>query len=267
MPPRAAAVALAFVLCGGCAMETAGVFEPVGGEPARADRVGPAAHRALDYLEVTDAEMGVDVVIAMQIFGAVRDDARALEVAEARRDSPRPSDLERYGFLLDIDHPAFDAGTLDGLVPSATTPDPADVLEDGRVGICLEEVLACAVTAPCIDYLELDDRWGYVLTHQAVTLLFARWVGCDLDLDVEARRKTFAVNLVAEIRADPVPSDLFYERLAMLGHLGFASAMEPAWLESLLDSQDAQGCFPLGPELPCHPHPTGVALWALAHAP
>ena len=169
--------------------------------------------------------------------------------------------------LLDVDKSLFPASTLDGIAPSPTTPDPEDDLGDRRVVACLDEVLACAVGPECTDYLELDHRWGYVLTHQAVTLLFARWIGCPLDVDVDERRHTFAANLVAEMEADPTASDLAYERMAMLGHLGFAEAIDPAWIDALLDAQTPDGCFPLGPERPCHPHSTGVALWALAHVP
>lgn len=250
----------------GCAMDAGEILAP-SPAPARADRVRPAAERALDWLAATDSEMGVDVLAAMQIYGELADDPRALEVALARRDAPRPSDLERYGVLLEVDKSPFDPiATLEGATPSPTTPNPGDILDDDRVGRCIDEVITCSLTPECIDYVELDDRWGYVLTHQAVTLLIARWVGCPLDVDVEERRRTFAANLVAEMRADPTPSELAYERMAMLGHLGFASAIEPAWIDALLDAQTAEGCFPVRDGLPCHPHPTGVALWALAHA-
>lgn len=235
--------------------------------PAEADPYRPAAGRAVEYLAVTDAEMGVDVLASLQIYGALRGHLGALEVAELRRDAPRPGDLERYGLLLEIDKPPLPPAALGDVAPSATTPDPADVLEDDRIARCLDEVLTCAVSPECVDYVELDDRWGYVLTHQAVTLIFARWVGCPLDVDVEERRRTFAANLLAAQRADPTPSDLAYERLAMIGHLGFADEIDPAWLDALTAAQAPDGCFPTAPGEPCHPHATGVALWALAHAP
>ncbi len=62
-------------------------------------------------------------------------------------------------------------------------------------------------------------------------------------------------------------ADLAFERMALLGHLGFPDAIDPVWLDSLVDAQQNDGCLPLGPGQPCHPHSTGVAVWALAHAP
>jgi len=99
-----------------------------------------------------------------------------------------------------------------------------------------------------------------------VWLLFAHWTECGLDLDVEALRHRYAARLLAEARSDPEPSDLFFERLAVLGSLGFGAAIEARWLDVLHASQQAEGCFPASAEIPCHPHPTALALWALGHA-
>ncbi|MCA9604658.1 MAG: DUF4735 domain-containing protein [Myxococcales bacterium] len=267
MTARLVAALLSLLGLAGCAMEASGIGAPTTA-PAEGDRVGPAGRRALDWLATTDVEMGVDTLVSMQVYGERRGDPRGLEVAALRRDAPSAGDLARYGRLLEIDKTPFPPGSLDGVAPSATRPNPLDTLDDDRIVQCLDEVLACDVSPTCIEYLELDDRWGYVLTHQAVTLVFARWVGCDLaPLDVEARRRTFAANLIAELEADPYAWDLFYERVAMLGELGFASAIDPAWFETILRAQTAEGCFSPMPGDPCHPHPTGVALWALAHAP
>ncbi len=265
MSARAVSV-LAVLALVGCTAPPPGPLTPRARAAERADRARTAGRRALDWLATTDAEMGVDVLMAMQIYAALAHEPRALDVAAARHDAPGPSELERFGRLLELDKTPLDPGRLDEVAPSATTPNPADELTDDRVVECLDRVLSCEVTRECVDYVELDDRWGYVLTHQAVTLLVAHWIGCPLDVDVEERRRTFAANLVAETRADPRPSELYYERLAMLGHLGFASAIEPAWIDALLDAQTEEGCFPVRAGQPCHPHPTGVALWALAHA-
>lgn len=267
MEARQLALALSLLGLGGCAMDAGGVHRP---DPStvRADRVATAASRALEWLATTDAEMGVDVLVSMQVYGDLAGDPRAHEVAVLRRDAPGHAELARYGLLLDVDKPVLPEGSLDGVAPSPTRPNPLDaLLDDGGID-CIDEVLACEVSEACLDHLELDDRWGYVLTHQAVPLVFAHWLGCDLaPLDVEARRRTIAANLIAETRADPYAWDLFYERVAMLGHLGFAEAIDPAWIDTILRAQTDEGCFSPMPGDPCHPHPTGVALWALAHAP
>jgi hypothetical protein len=104
------------------------------------------------------------------------------------------------------------------------------------------------------------------LTHQAVWVLFARWLGCDVGLDVEDLRRRYAARLLVELRAEADPSDLFFERLAVLASLGFAGSIERSWLDALLASQQLEGCFPASADVPCHPHPTALALWALGHA-
>jgi len=230
------------------------------------DRHARVVEQALDYLEVTDDELGLDVVVSIQIYAAARGSARASQVAEDLRGGLRPSEVERYGVLLDIDTPPLPPLGLGGARPSATTPDPMDTLLDDRITRCLDEVLACTVSPECVAYVELRDRWGYVLTHQAVTLLFAAWTGCPLALDEDAVRRSFAANLIAAMEADPAGSDLASERIAMLGHLGFASEIDPVWIDNLVASQRPSGCFPVVAGGGCHPHPTGVALWALSHA-
>lgn len=224
-----------------------------------------AASRALDYLETTEDELGLDVVVAIQIYADRRDDARAAEVAERLRARLRPDDLARYGALLDVDKPAFAPGSLDGVAASATEPDPSDDLMDDRVVVCLDEAMTCEITDTCRGFVALEDRWGYVLTHQAVFLLFARWNGCEGSPDPEPRRHGFAANLVREMEVDPEPGDLAFERMAMIAHLGFAGAIEDRWIDALLDAQREEGCFEVAPGSGCHPHPTGLALWVLAH--
>jgi hypothetical protein len=234
-----------------------------GARLAPADRL--VADRALDYLESTEDEMGVDVLIVTQAFGELVGDARARAVVEARRVGARPEQLARYGVLLEVAKPPFLESSLAGVPLPTGIPDPSDTLEDGRVQSCVDRLLTCDVPPECIDYAELD-AWGYVLTHQAVWLLIAEWLGCEVPVDVETLRHRYASRLVAETRFDPVPSDLFFERLAMLGHLGFAGELEAEWVQSLRDAQQPEGCFPVDATVRCHPHPTALALWSLAHA-
>jgi len=238
---------------------------------ASIDRYRPAALRALDYLETTEDEFGIDVVAAAQMYGDLTGEPRALDVATALRARLLTSELDRYPGLLDGPLPPLSLSSLDGVTASPAPPDPLDELADDRASRCLEEPLACTPSAECLAFVNLDDRWGYVLTHQAVWLLFAHWSACDdavfSAIDIDERRHTFAANLVREMQADPAPTDLAFERMALLGHLGFAAAIDPAWLDALVDAQQPNGCLPLGPGQPCHPHATGVAVWALAHAP
>lgn len=225
-----------------------------------------AATRALDYLETTSDELGVDVLVAAQVYAELSGDARADVVVEARLPDIRPSDLERYGGFLAIDKPVLAPRTLEGVPAPAGTPNPRMTLADDRDARCPEEMLSCSVGEGCLEYALLDG-WGYVLTHQSLWLLLARWGGCELppEIDVDARREELAARLVAETRAHPWAGDLFFERLAMLGHLGYASEITPAWVETLRASQRDEGCFPVDDVIDCHPHPTGLALWTLGH--
>ncbi|MGE0790523.1 MAG: hypothetical protein AB7S26_32900 [Sandaracinaceae bacterium] len=234
----------------------------VGCAPSRAE---VAAERALDYLERTDDELGLDVVAAIQIYAAEKGDARAAEVAEARRAGLAPSEVARWGRLLTLDKPPLTAEVLDPSAASASHAGPADDLMDDRVVACVDEALACALSDRCREFVELEGRGGYVLTHQAFALLLTSWGGCDASWDEGARRRTLAADLAFEVAMDPGPSDLANERLAMLASLGFASAIEPAWIQALLDAQREEGCFEPSPGAGCHPHPTGLALWALGH--
>ena len=124
-------------------------------------------------------------------------------------------------------------------------------------------MLSCSVSDACLEFAT-RDAWGKALTHQALWLLFAHWRGCALPVDADALRRRYAARLLAEARADGESSDLFFERLAMIGHLGYAAAIDPAWIETARASQQPQGCFPPAPSARCHPHSTALALWALA---
>ena len=220
----------------------------------------PAATAALEYLRTTTHETGVDVLVAVEVYGALADDPRAAEVVRQARARVPPAELERFAMLLGADKPPF---------PAAPAPEPLGTANpvgdasDDRARTCPLEVLSCAVSEACVAF-SAGDASGKTLTHQALWLVFAHWRGCELPVDVDALRRRYAARLIAEARADPEPSDLFFERLAMLGHLGFGAAIEPGWIEAARASQRPEGCFPPGPSAPCHPHSTALALWALA---
>lgn len=226
----------------------------------------PTAARALDYLGTTHDEMGLDVLLATRIYGELAADARADLVVEARRPDLPASDVMQFGVLLDLATPRLAPASLAGVAPPLDTPDPTATLVEDWASSCPTQIVAsCDISADCLTFLQLDS-WGYVQTHQAVSILIATWRGCAIPFDVEARRAVLASRLKAETIFDPVPSDLYFERLAMLGHLGYASEIAPDWITALRQSQDPQGCFHVNATLPCHPHPTGLALWTLGHA-
>jgi hypothetical protein len=220
----------------------------------------------LSYLAETEGEFGVDVAVALQIVSDLTGDPRGREIAEARLDELRSSDLVRYGVLLGWPKPVMPAAILTRSVPLGTAPRPHFELPapENVVVECLTEVLRCEMPDRCRRFAKADDYWGYPLTHQGVWALFSYWMGCELESDLEALRQTLAARLVAEAGADAAYSELGAERLAMLGHLGFSTSIEPDWVSAILEAQQDEGCWGLTLGGQCHPHPTGVALWALA---
>jgi len=225
--------------------------------------VDASAGRAIEYLRATGAETGLDVLVALQIYGSLRDDPRPAAIVAARRPALRRDELERYGVLLDLDKPPLPAIPPSALRLPLDLAPAASSIDDDLTRRCPLEALACTLSDACREFASLEGSGG-ILTHQAVWLLFSRWRGCEWPLDLEERRRHYAARLLAEARVDPVPSDLFFERLALLGHLGVAAAIETRWIEALLASQQPDGCFPASAASPCHPHPTALALWALA---
>ena len=221
----------------------------------------PAAALALEYLRTTKAETGVDVLVSVEVYGAWTGDPRAAEVVQQARARILPADLERYGALLGSVKPAFPDARASKLEPPITISPAADIPDD-RSRTCPLEVLSCDASASCIEFASRDAS-GTALTHQALWLVFAHWRGCRLPIDVDGLRRRYAGRLLAEIRADPTPSDLFFERLALLATLGYASTIDPAWIEALRASQRPEGCFPADAAVACHPHPTALALWVL----
>jgi hypothetical protein len=235
--------------------------------PPSASALEPVAAAALGYLESTNDELGIDVVVSLQIYAGARASTRAEALASMLTGGLRASDVERYGALLSLDKGGFPASLLDGVPASGAPVLPADTREDDLGVRCPLDALACRLDDACRAFVLEPDRGGYVATHQALLLLFWRWAGCPADAALEGGRRPLGARLVQETAADPSGGDLFLERLAMIGHLGFAAHIEDPWWEQLAAMQRPEGCFPASPTIPCHPHPTGLALWALAHAP
>jgi hypothetical protein len=224
----------------------------------------PVAGRALAYLRTTGDEAGVDALVAVEVYGELSGDSRAAGVVRATRRRVSPADLERFGALLGRAKPPFPQASAAELDAPPGAPDLGATDRDPRAGTCPVEALSCSFGDACLGFAA-RDTWGKALTHQALWLVFAHWRGCKPPVDADALRRRYAARLAAEARADPVPSDLFFERLALLGHLGYGAAVEPAWIEALRASQQPEGCFPASPSARCHPHSTALALWALGH--
>jgi hypothetical protein len=228
-------------------------------------------NRALAWLGTAPTEYGVDALVMLDATGELLNDPGFHQVVVARTPEVKPSEIAIFGVLLDHPKPPFPPASLDGVAASSTVPDPempAPTTADGGnlIEACLEEALGCNPSADCLAFVGEEDRWGYVLTHQSVWLLLTRWMGCSVPIDVDARRLVFGANLVKETAADPSFRDLYAERLAMLGHIGFGAAIEPAWVDTLLAAQEPEGCWRVAPTNACSPHPTSLALLALAHA-
>ncbi|MCC7537777.1 MAG: DUF4735 domain-containing protein [Deltaproteobacteria bacterium] len=244
---------------------------PACGEPEPADdprsaRWTEARASALGYLRSTRTELGLDVVVALQIVGELAEDRAALDIADARRAELSEEDVLELGRLFDLPKPVLPPASISAADAPAAVPSPGAPPPEGApdVADCLVEALTCEASSPCTELGMAEGQWGYVLTHQAVWLLFLRWAGCDTSVDLDDRRVALAAALAAEMTFDPVMTDLAAERLAMLGHMGFAASIEDEWIDLVLDAQEPNGCWRLGPGLECHPHVTGVALWALA---
>jgi hypothetical protein len=249
-----------------CVMLVAACGTPENPDPLPAGLRG-ALDRGLADLETTRTEFGLDVAIATQIVGELTGDARAARIVTARRASFHADEMQQLGRLFDLAKPILPEASITGVTASWTVPDPNMSLGSGGgalINRCLADALECRLDEECRAFVGLDHQWGTVLTHQAVWVLFARWAGCSLEIDLEERRRTFGANLAKEMRADPVFTDLAAERLATLGHLGFGATIEPTWIAALLAAQQPDGCWRMGPGGPCHPHPTALALWALA---
>lgn len=219
------------------------------------------ATRALAYLSSTSEVVSVDVVVGMLVYAEVTGDAFAESLAQRRLRLVPEDAIRAFGPALGTEHPAYEAQELQAFeIDSAAPPDPRMTLDD-RDQTCPLEALACQSSPECEEYMSLD-LWGYPLTHQALTLVFAQWGGCESQND--ALRQRIGGRLREAQRANPGPSDLASERMAMLGQLGFSAAIEDAWIEGLILSQSANGAFSWEAGDETHPHPTGVGLWALA---
>jgi uncharacterized protein DUF4735 len=242
-----------------------------------ATRSGPlpdwddARSRALAWIEGA-GELGIDALVFVDAAGKLAGDARAREVVTKRRATIPKKELARYEKLLDAPKPSFAIGTLEGVEPSASTPDstmpaPQDDKGNSIIEKCLGEAVACKASRACVDFASDKDRWGYVLAHQGAWLLLSHWSGCTPPVDVDELRSKIGASLVKETKvAGTLVNDLFVERLAILGALGFAKAYEGAWIEALRAAQDASGCWRVMPGQPCSAHTTALALLALEHA-
>jgi hypothetical protein len=243
-----------------------------GGE--RSPRFAEVLEPALDYLATTHDELGFDVVVLLELIAELTTEDRPEQVAARRLSGQSAEDLRDYGPLLGLAKPVLEpaAGAGRRLRRSRATESlgtvPAEETSaiDASPAPCLVAALDCRLDLECRAYVEDERAVGLSLTHQAVWLLFVRWSGCSLEVDLEELHQRLAERLLAEQRADPVFSEVMLERLATLGHLGSARRLEPRWVATVLEARHPAGCWPVEIGGACHPHPTVLALWALAHA-
>ncbi|AKF05366.1 DUF4735 domain-containing protein [Sandaracinus amylolyticus] len=233
-----------------------------GGEVPRAERVSRAIDRALVYLHDTDHELGVDVLLAARAYGARTGDARVEPMVQHRLTRMPAREVERYGELLDLEIRPFSAPPRAPIASASRGPSDDEAGELAQR--CSLDARECRLDDACRAYVAADDQRGYALTHQAFVLVVAHARECTLDIDVDARRAALAARLRAELAAAARVDDLYAERLAMLVAIG--DTLEPAWIDALLDAQQPEGCFPSDHDTRCHPHATGLALWALSAA-
>ncbi|MCL4754402.1 MAG: hypothetical protein KJ015_29880 [Myxococcales bacterium] len=227
--------------------------------------------RALGWIAETDAEIGVDSLVMLDAAGELAARTATSEVIAARKADVSASELAVYGLLLEQAKPPFAAASLEGVLPNAGTPDPkmpAPMNPSGGslIEACLQAALDCQTPPECESYASATDSWGFVLTHQAVWLLFAHWRSCSVPVDLEARRRSVAASIVKEAAMDPTPGDLYAERLAVLGHLGFGQSYDPTWITSLRAQAQPSGCIRAVEHGECSTHTTSLAVLALTHA-
>ncbi len=227
--------------------------------------------RGLQDLARVPAPFPADVIVSLRAVASLTGDSEPALLAE-RRKVDLDVDDRRYAPLLEGAKPPWPEGRIDRALESATSPDPSMVSPrhatgETLVGHCVERAIRCALPTECREFVGARDRWGYVLTHQAVWLAIWRWQGCpERGVGTDALRNMLAANLAKEAAADPAFSDLAAERLAMLGHLGFARDVPEAAWRAVATAQRPEGCWPSRAGAACDPHTTGLALWALAHA-
>ncbi len=88
-----------------------------------------------------------------------------------------------------------------------------------------------------------EQHEGYVLTHQILAIQWARSLGCAVPTQWYARESALADRVLAELEADRAFSDLFAERVVVLGLVGKAGSLQGLWLEWLLQAQNPDGCW------------------------
>lgn len=98
-----------------------------------------------------------------------------------------------------------------------------------------------------IDELTSVSGTGYLLTHQLLVLVWSDDTGLELPEHIARRSGSFLAAILREQRADPLFSDLFAERLAILLRYGQPDREESeTWIRTLVDAQNQQGLWEPG---------------------
>jgi len=221
---------------------------------------------ALDYLESTHDEFGGDVAVLLEVVAQLTGEPRAAAVATARRSTLPPDEREDLAPLFEIAKPILRRpGSAVG-TGSAVAGSAAPSAEPIRTPIhrCLKAAIHCELTPACLATVEDRAAPGFEAAHPAVWLLFVRWRGCRAPIDLDAMQRDLVERLEAELKRDPTYSEVSLERVATLGQLGYGAEIDPLWEPTILGARSEQGCWGVTYGAPCHPHPTVLALWALA---
>jgi hypothetical protein len=247
------------------------------GQPASAWPGASAGRPWLDaplgFLLHTRAEFGVDVALVLRIVGQLTADSRALEVSEIRRLGFEPAELRELAPLFPLQLRTLEPPrspvepTLPPPLPDLPAPERgASPGRRANAATCLGPAASCTLSPGCVEWATDPRRAGLELTHQAAWLLFVRWNDCPLAIDTDALQASVLGRLLGELAVERSYSEAHLERVATLGHLGHADRIDPEWARTILAARSPEGCWGAKPGGPCHPHPTALALWALAHA-
>lgn len=117
-----------------------------------------------------------------------------------------------------------------------------------------------------------DPSHGYVLAHQLWAMETLRRRGCVEEETVLPISRKLVQALASETGAQPLATDLHFERLAMLSYAGAAGQLADTFIPLLLDAQNPDGSWgqdetlhhDYGTQNLTREHASALALYALA---
>lgn len=159
--------------------------------------------------------------------------------------------------------------------PGASVPKQAIADLDTPVDRMTASALHC-------DRIPLPEGWrdvlgqatgigGYALTHAALAGQWTVENGCRSAIELAAlqQRQVDALAALVDGRDARVAKirnsiDLRIEAIVMLYYLGARDRVDPIWIDHVLEAQNEDGGWPLGPTaVASDPHASALALWVL----